>query len=74
MNYIVGRMLHYMEEEEAFWTLTAIAESILPLDYYSNMLGALVDQIVFKKLIQRFLNRLHYKLKKLKFDTQVLSF
>ena len=40
-----------MKEEEAFWTLTAIVETMLPLDYYSNMLGALVDEIVFKKLI-----------------------
>jgi len=51
MNFIVGRMLHYMSEEQAFWTLTAIVENMLPIDYYTNMLGALVDQAVFKRLI-----------------------
>ena len=74
MNFIVGRMLQYMNEEQAFWTLTMIIETMLPLDFYTNMLGALVDQLVFKKLIQRLLNRLHYHFKKLKFDPQMLSF
>jgi len=51
MNFIVGRMLQYMNEEEAFWTLVTIVETILPIDYYTNMFGALVDQVVFKKLM-----------------------
>jgi len=33
-----------MNEEEAFWTLTMILETILPLDFYCNMVGALIDQ------------------------------
>jgi len=28
-----------MNEEEAFWTLSMILETILPIDYYSNMVG-----------------------------------
>jgi Rab-GTPase-TBC domain len=44
MNFIVGRMIQFMDEEEAFWTLTMILETILPLDFYCNMVGALVDQ------------------------------
>ena len=44
MNFIVGRLLQFMNEEEAFWTLTMIIETILPIDYYSNMVGVLVDQ------------------------------
>ena len=44
MNFIVGRMIQYMNEEEAFWTLTMILETILPLDFYCNMVGALIDQ------------------------------
>ncbi len=44
MNFIVGRMLKYMSEEEAFWTLTMIIETMLPIDFYSNMVGALIDQ------------------------------
>jgi len=44
MNFIVGRMLQYMNEEEAFWTLTMILETMIPMDFYSNMVGALIDQ------------------------------
>lgn len=43
MNFIVGRLLKFMDEESAFWTLTMVVETILPLDYYSNMVGVLID-------------------------------
>jgi hypothetical protein len=36
-----------MNEEEAFWTLCMILETILPVDYYSNMIGVLIDQKIF---------------------------
>jgi hypothetical protein len=31
------------DEEDAFWIFTMMVESILPFDYYSNMVGALID-------------------------------
>jgi hypothetical protein len=43
MNFIAGRLLNFMDEEEAFWTLAMIIETILPVDYYSNMVGVLID-------------------------------
>jgi hypothetical protein len=43
MNFIAARLLYCMKEEEAFWTMTQIVECYLPLDYYSNMIGVLVD-------------------------------
>jgi hypothetical protein len=43
MNFIVGRLLRFMNEEESFWTLAMIIETILPTDYYSNMVGVLID-------------------------------
>ena len=49
---IAARLLLVMEEEEAFWTLVQIIEVILPLDYYTNLLGVLIDLRVF----QVFLN------------------
>ena len=74
MNFIVGRMLQYMSEEEAFWTLTMIIETMLPMDFYSNMVGALIDQQVFKQLVKRLLNKLYIHLMKLNFDPSMLSF
>ena len=32
------------EEEEAFWIFTCLVESIVPLDYYTNIFGAQIDQ------------------------------
>lgn len=43
MNFIAGRLIQYMSEEEAFWTLSMIIETLLPPDYYSNMVGVLID-------------------------------
>ena len=43
MNFIVGTLLRHMNEVESFWVFVSIAENILPLDYYSDMLGILVD-------------------------------
>ena len=31
------------DEEEAFWIFAMMVESMLPLDYYSNMVGVLID-------------------------------
>jgi hypothetical protein len=42
-NFIVGRLLQVVTEEESFWVLTALLESILPLDYFCNMVGVMVD-------------------------------
>ena len=43
MNFIVGNLLKHLNEQESFWIFTCICENILPLDYYSDMLGILVD-------------------------------
>jgi hypothetical protein len=50
-NFIVGRLLQVMTEEEAFWTFTSIIESMMPIDYYANMQGALVDQKIVEALL-----------------------
>ena len=43
MNFVVGNLLKYLNEEESFWVFVSITENILPIDYYSDMLGILVD-------------------------------
>lgn len=35
MNFILGRLIKFLSEEEAFWVFTLLIESILPLDFYS---------------------------------------
>ena len=58
-NFIVGRLLQVMTEEEAFWTFTSIIECMMPIDYYANMQGALVDQRIVEELLARELPALH---------------
>jgi len=43
MNFLTARLLVFLSEEEAFWTLTRMIEHILPIDNYSNLVGVLVD-------------------------------
>jgi len=52
MNFIVGNLLKYLNEEETFWIFVSIAEINLPIDYYSDMLGILVDQKVFEEILK----------------------
>lgn len=51
MNNIVAKLIVHMAEEDAFWTFCCTIEQILPLDYYSNMLGVLVEQQVLEHLM-----------------------
>ena len=43
MNFIVSRLLENLSEEQSFWVFMHIVEDMLPLDYYSQMLGILTD-------------------------------
>jgi hypothetical protein len=63
-----------MNEEEAFWTLALIIETLLPVDYYSNMVGVLIDQQVFKELVKDLLPDIFDHLNKLHFDPSLLAF
>lgn len=51
MNNIASKLLSTMPEEDAFWTFCSAIENILPLDYYSNMLGVLIEQQVLEQLM-----------------------
>lgn len=52
MNFIAATLLKVLkQEEESFWVFTTICEDYLPIDYYSDMLGILIDQKVFEKLL-----------------------
>ena len=51
-NFIVGRLLQVMTEEEAFWTFTSLIENLMPIDYFQNMIGARVDQNIIEILIR----------------------
>jgi hypothetical protein len=55
MNIIVSVLLIYMSEEQVFWLLTVLCERLLPGYYTVNMVGAVIDNQVFDKLVKKFM-------------------
>ncbi|XP_052789974.1 uncharacterized protein LOC128224223 isoform X2 [Mya arenaria] len=53
MNFIAGMALIFMEPEDAFWTLVAIAESYFSPHYFDHsLIGAQADQQILKEMVQ----------------------
>ena len=50
-NFIIGRFLKILSEEESFWMLTQLLESFIPIDYYSKMVGVIIDHNILNMLI-----------------------
>jgi hypothetical protein len=59
MNFIVAVLITQFSEEEVFWILCQIIETILPLDYFSIMTGVKVDQKCFETLIRSHLPKVY---------------
>ncbi|KAJ8658485.1 hypothetical protein O0I10_005838 [Lichtheimia ornata] len=63
LNYIVGMLLLFMKEEEAFWTLVTIVQNLLPAGVYDvTMEGSNIDQTVLMMLIWERMPHLWNKL------------
>eukprot|EP00347_Sterkiella_histriomuscorum_P004415 403360549 len=68
-NFIVGRLLL-----EAFWIFVMIIETMMPLDYYSNMVGALIDQKAFSQLFEEKFPELFEHLQTMGCDPSLITF
>ncbi|EGG25160.1 hypothetical protein DFA_03408 [Cavenderia fasciculata] len=66
MNIIGAILLLYMNEEEAFWVLSAICEDYVE-DYYhqTGMVGSIADGKTFEHLVEIYLPELDQHIKKL---------
>jgi len=68
MNYIVGRLVMVLEEEEAFWVFVLIMEKYLPIDYMlDGLIGAMTDQKVFQHITTYKYPQIMEKFAQLKF-------
>ena len=69
MNYIGALLLLFMEEDEAFWTLTAMVEDLLPESFYADNMSALLTELdLFDELVQSKLPRLWNHFERLSVD------
>jgi hypothetical protein len=72
MNFIAARFLSFgFREEEAFWILCAVVESLLPIDYFSVLSGILIDQRVFGALLNSTNSELKQHLETLGIDASM---
>jgi hypothetical protein len=63
-----------MNEEEAFWCLVQLVETILPLDYFSNMVGLMIDQQVLKEIVKISMPNLWKHMEENNFDPSLMAF
>jgi hypothetical protein len=74
LNFIISKVLQIVSnEEEAFWLLTAIIEEYLPTDYFTSMEGVLVDQKIFRDIINLLYPELKKKFGQLQIDSSLFS-
>lgn len=53
MNIVAAALLIYMSEEQAFWCLSTVCDTMLPGYYSKTMYGTLLDQKVFEELVRK---------------------
>jgi len=74
MNFIVGRIRKFLNEEETFWVFIMIVETYLPFDYFAMMVGVLIDQKMFMRFVQQEFKMMYKKFESLGFDPSILAF
>ena len=68
-NYIVGKLLKVIKDEEkVFWIFTQIIENILPINYYYDSMGIIIDNNILFEKLERSNKTLMNHFKKNKFE------
>ncbi|KAH6573779.1 hypothetical protein BASA61_005347 [Batrachochytrium salamandrivorans] len=73
LNIIAAVLLLHLREEDAFWMLCMIVERMLPDHYTKTLVGSVVDQAVFRQLVEIHLPALATHLDKLYMDLSMFS-
>ena len=68
-NYIVGKLLKVVKDEEnVFWIFTQLLENILPINYYYDSAGIIIDNYILFERLERLNKTLMDHFKKNKFE------
>lgn len=74
LNFVANFLLTMQfTEEEAFWILSEIIETVIPMDYYTNMIGVVCDQQVFLAILAKIHPEITKKFDEVGLDPSVLS-
>jgi hypothetical protein len=75
MNFLVARLLLFMEdEEETFWIFVQIIEQILPIINYQESTGAIIETTLIETLVSYYLPELNNFFKKKDFTISLSNF
>ncbi|ORX38703.1 rab-GTPase-TBC domain-domain-containing protein [Kockovaella imperatae] len=76
MNMLAATLLlTHPDEEQAYWTLVAIVERLLPAAFFSpDLHGSRVDQMVLDDLVAQYAPKVHAKLVELGIDLASITF
>lgn len=77
MNFICAMLLLFMEEEDAFWMLACIVEDLTQVNghyyYQADLVGARIDELVFKEIVKDRLPRINKKFDELEMAIEPLT-
>jgi len=74
MSFLVNFMIdNGFSNQNSFYLLMNLIENIFPLDYFTTMEGLVVDQVIFKNMIQFYLPKMDWFFEKIKVDIQIIS-
>ncbi|KAI9197168.1 rab-GTPase-TBC domain-containing protein [Polychytrium aggregatum] len=73
LNIITAVLLLHLKEEDAFWMLCTIVESLLPDHYSKTLVGSVVDQEVFTWLVEQHLPAVSAQIGQLYMDLSTIS-
>ncbi|CAD8199393.1 unnamed protein product [Paramecium pentaurelia] len=72
-NYIAYYFLQHFNEEETFWFLCFLFETLLPPNYYNHLYGVQCDDYIIKDLLQFLKPQLFNHMKKLQIETSLIT-
>lgn len=71
-NFIIGRVFKIiLNEENSFWLFVQIIENILPLSYYSELAGILVDTTILHTILKTSHKSLHEHMCKIGYNYSI---
>jgi Ca2+-binding EF-hand superfamily protein len=73
MNYWAGLLLLYLDEEHAFWLIAVIVEEMLPEYFVPTLIGSQTDALVFIRMLEKKLPKVHHQLVHIVSEPAVLS-